>query len=472
MLKTVSSITNALGALNYKGTWDATANSPTLTSSAGTKGDYYVVGTAGATVLNGISNWGIGDWAVFNGSVWQRVEGGADLNGVNLSASGTVNFSGLTASKAVFTDASKNLTSTGTLAADQGGTGQSSYAVGDVLYASTTSALSKLAGVATGNALISGGVGAAPAYGKIGLTTHVSGTLPTANGGTNLTSFTANGIPYASSTSALATSSFLTWDGITFKAQTNANGINAVVEAASLDPYARGVLMATGSYQTQTSQASLQLRWNDGSTTASLASALVVNEGASAATSGANWRFYTTNSSGVLTESYRISSDQYLLVGYVSSNGAYRLQVNSQIFATSATIATSDGRYKKDVAPLDNALDLVMKLNPVSFNWKQHPVHNFDYSTKTVGYIAQEVRETLKDTPYVNAIVKANQCVIQEKEIDEQTGAVVKEEIREEFLGIAEGNLVALLNRAIQEQQQIITQLAARVAALEANAAP
>lgn len=92
MLKTVSSITNALGALNYKGTWDASANSPALSSGVGTKGDYYVVSVAGGTSLDGISNWGIGDWAVFNGSVWQRVEGGADLNGVNLSVSGVATF--------------------------------------------------------------------------------------------------------------------------------------------------------------------------------------------------------------------------------------------------------------------------------------------------------------------------------------------------------------------------------------------
>jgi len=89
MLKTVSSITNAIGALNFKGTWDANANSPALTSSVGTKGDYYVVGTAGSTTLNGISTWGVGDWATFNGSVWQRVEGGVDLNGVNVTFTGT-----------------------------------------------------------------------------------------------------------------------------------------------------------------------------------------------------------------------------------------------------------------------------------------------------------------------------------------------------------------------------------------------
>lgn len=88
MLKTVSSITNAIGALNYKGTWDANTNSPALASGVGTKGDYYVVSVAGTTLLDGISNWGVGDWAVFNGSAWQRVEGGADLNGVNVSFTG------------------------------------------------------------------------------------------------------------------------------------------------------------------------------------------------------------------------------------------------------------------------------------------------------------------------------------------------------------------------------------------------
>jgi hypothetical protein len=111
MLKTVSAITNAIGALNYKGTWNATTNSPALASGVGTKGDYYVVGTAGGTTLDGISNWGIGDWAAFNGSVWQRVEGGADLNGVNLSVSGTSTLSGLTASTALALNASKEVVS-------------------------------------------------------------------------------------------------------------------------------------------------------------------------------------------------------------------------------------------------------------------------------------------------------------------------------------------------------------------------
>jgi hypothetical protein len=95
MLKTVSSIANALGALNYKGTWNASTNVPTLASGVGTQGDYYVVSVAGSTDLDGVTNWGVGDWAAFNGSVWQRLEGGADGNFVNLTVSNTATVDGL-----------------------------------------------------------------------------------------------------------------------------------------------------------------------------------------------------------------------------------------------------------------------------------------------------------------------------------------------------------------------------------------
>jgi len=75
-----------------------------------------------------------------------------------------------------------------------GGTGQSTYTIGDIIYASGATALAKLPDVSTGNALISGGVGAAPSYGKVGLSTHVSGTLPVANGGTGATTFASNNV--------------------------------------------------------------------------------------------------------------------------------------------------------------------------------------------------------------------------------------------------------------------------------------
>jgi hypothetical protein len=72
-----------LGALSYQGTWDASTNTPTLTSSVGTKGYYYVVSVAGSTNLDGITNWVVGDWAVYNGTVWQKVDNTDAVTSVN-----------------------------------------------------------------------------------------------------------------------------------------------------------------------------------------------------------------------------------------------------------------------------------------------------------------------------------------------------------------------------------------------------
>ena len=72
-----------LGDLNYQGAWDASANNPTLTSSVGTKGYYYVVSVNGSTNLNGITDWKVGDWAVFNGSIWQKIDNTDSVTSVN-----------------------------------------------------------------------------------------------------------------------------------------------------------------------------------------------------------------------------------------------------------------------------------------------------------------------------------------------------------------------------------------------------
>jgi hypothetical protein len=78
VLDTLSSlqaqITAMAGFVNYEGTWNASTNTPTLVSSVGTKGDYYVVSTTGTTNLNGVTAWTQGDWAIFNGSAWEKVD--------------------------------------------------------------------------------------------------------------------------------------------------------------------------------------------------------------------------------------------------------------------------------------------------------------------------------------------------------------------------------------------------------------
>ena len=83
MLKTVSSYVNVIGALVYQGTWNALTNTPTLASSVGNKGDYYYVSVAGTTNLNGITDWQVGDFAIFNGAVWQKIDNTDAVTSVN-----------------------------------------------------------------------------------------------------------------------------------------------------------------------------------------------------------------------------------------------------------------------------------------------------------------------------------------------------------------------------------------------------
>ena len=82
MLKVASGLAG-VGSLNYQGTWNANSNVPTLTSSVGTKGYYYLVSVAGNTNLNGITSWNVNDWAVFDGSVWEKVDNNNAVISVN-----------------------------------------------------------------------------------------------------------------------------------------------------------------------------------------------------------------------------------------------------------------------------------------------------------------------------------------------------------------------------------------------------
>lgn len=186
-----------------------------------------------------------------------------------------------------------------------------------------------------------------------------------------------------------------------------------------------------------------------------------------------NLRIGTQGSRSILfrtsgQDNARVDPNGYMLLGYASSNGAYRLQVNSQIFATSSSIATSDGRYKKDVEELTGGIDMIKALRPVEFNWKPQEdvvvdekvvreAHSFPEG-KTVGFIAQEVQEALIDKPWVNNLIKENS---REAILDAEGNEIAP---KEEFLGIAETNLIAVLVSAVKE-------LTAKVEALEAKLA-
>ena len=156
---------------------------------------------AGISVSNGSGSISLANTGVLSNIAGAGISVSSATGDVTLANTGVLSWSGGTTGLTPATATTGAVTLAGTLIAVNGGTGQASYAIGDLLYADTTTTLAKLPDVATGNALISGGISTAPAWGKIGLTTHVSGVLPIANGGTNGTSTpTAGAVPYGTGT--------------------------------------------------------------------------------------------------------------------------------------------------------------------------------------------------------------------------------------------------------------------------------
>lgn len=79
----------ALGGLDYQGTWNANTNTPSLFSGQGVRGYFYKVNVAGSTDLDGITDWKVGDWAIYDGNAWQKIDQTEVVQSVN-SKSGDV----------------------------------------------------------------------------------------------------------------------------------------------------------------------------------------------------------------------------------------------------------------------------------------------------------------------------------------------------------------------------------------------
>ena len=158
--------------------------------------------------------------------------------------------------------------------------------------------------------------------------------------------------------------------------------------------------------------------------------------------------FYTKDGSTEFNR-FKIKNDGETLIGYTADNGAYKLQVNGQIFATNATIATSDEKYKENITPLNKGLEIVNKLKPVTFNFISDTKNNFS-EYEEVGFIAQDVDRALSTETFSKSIVKA-------ADDSDPTST----------MGLATQNLIPILVKAIQEQQALIKALEQRIINLE-----
>jgi len=210
---TVSSVSTAVANNGVTATWATSTTTPALTIGLGAITPTSVNGltlaaqTTGFTVAGGTTT---SKTLTVNNNL---VLSGTDGSTLNIGGGGTLGTNAYTSTayaplaSPAFTGTVTNngsFAGTAVLPAANGGTGQNSYAIGDLLYASAATTLSKLTAAATGSALISGGVSAAPSWGKIGLTTHVSGVLPVLNGGTGMSSIGANSLLYASAANTIS----------------------------------------------------------------------------------------------------------------------------------------------------------------------------------------------------------------------------------------------------------------------------
>jgi hypothetical protein len=103
---------------------------------------------------------------------------------------------------------------------------------------------------------------------------------------------------------------------------------------------------------------------------------------------------------------------------------------------------TSDARYKKNIEPITEALETVLKLNGVTYDWRQDEFPNMGFNDlRQVGLIAQELEEVF---PHV---VRTNE---------------------EGYKSVTYANMVALLIEAIKDQQKVIDGQQEEITALKA----
>lgn len=234
---------NVTGGLSYLGSWNASTNTPTLTSSVGTNGNYYIVSVAGSTNLNGITDWLIGDWAIFNGTVWQKIDQTNTVTSVN-GQIGAVSLAYADLAGAIPTW-NQNTTGTAaglstTLAIGSGGTGQTTASAafnalspitttGDLILGNGTNSATRLGIGTNGYLLTSNGTTASWQAAPVSMVYPGAG-IPNSTGSAWTTSYSTSG---TGTVVALATGAALTNPSANLINDTNGNEILGLSPTAS-----------------------------------------------------------------------------------------------------------------------------------------------------------------------------------------------------------------------------------------------
>jgi hypothetical protein len=163
----------------------------------------------------------------------------------------------------------------------------------------------------------------------------------------------------------------------------------------------------------------------------------------------------TTNNIATGSPQVYINTSGELCVNSTTDNGNYKIQVNGDIYATNGrftnvsssgyykqlniaydgtlTTSTSDQRLKKNIVTIPNALDKVLAMRGVTFNWRDSTMPK-----RMMGMIAQEVLQVVPELVFQNS--------------------------NDGFYGINYGETAGLLVEAIKEQQKTIQELKSSIA--------
>jgi hypothetical protein len=122
-------------------------------------------------------------------------------------------------------------------------------------------------------------------------------------------------------------------------------------------------------------------------------------------------------------------------VGIGTNTPAFKLDVNGQVNASGGFVQVSDARYKTHVAPIGSALEEVLNLRGVTYDWDRERWPNRNFAAgRQIGFIAQEIEKVLPEVVYTD---------------------------KDGYKSVSYANVVPVLVEAIKAQQQEIDALKA-----------
>lgn len=162
-------------------------------------------------------------------------------------------------------------------------------------------------------------------------------------------------------------------------------------------------------------------------------------------TTGTNYGGYFATA-GSTTANYAVYAQSLPVTNNTSFPlGNYAGFFDGDVVTTSSTYYTSDRNLKKDIRGIENSMEIIKKLNPVTYLYDTDKHNDIGLAkSKQWGFISQEVKEVL---PELTAQVRV-------PELRDTKGKTTRE--KQEYLGLNYNGLIAILAKGMQEQQTLI----------------